>query len=179
MLKSLLLVFCMLYGTTTFGQVTFSMYSDDDIILSQLGSEELDFGMVLTNSSINQIELGDSDMVIIAIEGVEYYDVIVTIDAPTILELDSENSIPFELSAAYANRGQNQVSDAIYFNGTIARFPIKRRGDGPPSPPPVPGYNGYTPPTGTAYLFLYGNITVGEIDAGHYTGNVNITVEYD
>ena len=179
MRKLLLFALIMLIGSAAHGQIKFSTYSESDIILTQLGSGELDFGMVMSSLDPYVIELGDPQMVVFAIEGVEYYDVIVTIDAPAELALDAENKIHFELKAAYANRGQNQISDAHLFNGDIDRFQIKRRGVGPPGPPPVPEHGGYTHPTATAYLFLYGNLTVGNVDAGQYEGTVNITVEYD
>lgn len=177
MFKTLLFAAFMLLCSAVHGQIKFSTFTESDIVLTQLGTGILDFDWILANQS-KSIELGDPEMVVLSITGVEYYDVIITIDAPAELVLDGENSMGFTLNAAFANRGQNQVSDARLINGDTARFQIKRD-DGPPGPPPTPPHEGYTPPEATAYLYLYGTINVGEVDAGIYEGTVNITVEYD
>ncbi|MEX1135512.1 MAG: hypothetical protein WEB89_01335 [Balneolales bacterium] len=179
MKKILIFSISLLCWSAAHGQVRFSTYSDDDLVLNMLGSGEIEFNWILPNET-RSIGLGDEEMVVMSITGVEYYDVIVTIDAPDNLVLDGENVLAFTLNAAYANRGQNQVGDARLISGDVARFPIKgREGGQPPGPPPTPDYEGYTPPEATAYLFLYGTITAGQVHAGEYTGTINITVEYD
>ncbi|MEX0778428.1 MAG: hypothetical protein WD491_03715 [Balneolales bacterium] len=179
MVKILLLAMPLLFCSTAFGQIEFSTYTESDLVLTQLGSGGMNFGMNLIGEEPNVIELGDEGMLVVAITGVEYYDVTVTIDAPEELEMDSENKIGYTLNAAYANNGQNLIGDATLMNGDMARFQIKRREGEPPGPPPTPPHDGYTPPEATAYLYLYGSIDVGNVAAGEYVGQVHIVVDYD
>ena len=93
--------------------------------------------------------------------------------------------IPFTLQAAYANRGSNNTNQAIIMsvaaNIASAQFPIRYRGNVPPGPPPTPVYEGFNPNLfqETAYLYIYGFVNVGSIDAGSYTSNVTISISYD
>ncbi len=66
-------------------------------------------------------------------------------------------------------------------NVASAQFPILARGNQPPGPPPTPVYEGYNPAAfnETAYLYLYGSLNVGNVDAGNYSGSITVTVSYD
>lgn len=152
------------------------------------GYDELDFGTVLSGQGLVEIDLNSDDAAVIAIEGVRYLDVFVALDPPTHLWLDGvqttdeDKQIPFTLQGGYANQGEGNTGPGFRqpFSGTSARFPIFRRGSGPPGPPPTPPHSGYVPPRETAYLFLYGNINVPtSLQAGNYAADILITVEYD
>jgi len=147
--------------------------------------------MVISNEGLVTKNLIDAK--VLSIEGVKYLDVIVDITADTYLLLDgdlgnagnSARRIPFTLEAAYANRGANNTGQAIQMpvasNIASAQFPVRYRGTNPPGPPPTPVYKGYNPAlyNETAYLYLYGSLNVGAIDAGSYSANITITVSYD
>lgn len=160
----------------SFGQVSFSVYSDYDITVGVV--PDLDFGEFLVNEGIRTITLGDPEMVSIPVTGVEYYDIIVTINADPNLTLGGD-VIPLTIEAAYANRGNDNVTEAVLFDGNTAKFRLRAREDGPPGPPPTPPFEGYTPPEATAYIYLYGSVTVGNVGGGLYTGNVEVIIEYD
>lgn len=173
-------------------EIEFGRFGNYTITLENVSLGDLTFeNPVLSNGGIYQVELIDS--YVLSIIGVKYLDVGVELigDGELLLDGDPANagdpqkSIPFTLRAAYANNGENNISDAVFIpvaGGNIgnARFPILTRQSQPPGPPP-------TPPTGnfdqslvedTAYLYLYGEIDVGNVVAGFYTGTINITVEY-
>ncbi|MEQ8525861.1 MAG: hypothetical protein RIB15_14285 [Gracilimonas sp.] len=162
------------------------------VSLSELNpAEDLSFGMVVQNEGLKSIDLIDSKVLII--EGVKYLDVIVDITADNYLYLDDDiacngtnsNCIPFTIQAAYANRGNNDTNQAVLMqvasNVASAQFPIEARGNRPPGPPPTPVYEGYNPAlyNETAYIYVYGSLNVGNIDAGSYSGNITITISYD
>lgn len=152
---------------------------------------DIEFGMVMQNEGLKTISLIDAKQ--FSLEGVKYLDVIVDITADNYLLLNGDLScqtdptcrIPFTLQAAYANRGNNDTNQAtqmtVMSNIASAQFPILQRGNGPPGPPPTPVFEGYNPSLylETAYLYIYGSISVGNIDAGSYTANINITISYD
>jgi len=147
---------------------------------------DLEFeGPIVRNGGVYQVELADA--FILEIIGVKYLDVGVLIEGEgeLVLESDSEQTIPFTLKGAYANRGQESITDVqpITLTNNIGdvRFPILARDQAPPGPPP-------RPPTGefnqsevneSAFLYLYGEIDVGDVDAGFYSGTITINVRYD
>ncbi|MDZ7807189.1 MAG: hypothetical protein U5K71_08735 [Gracilimonas sp.] len=160
-------------------------------ITELIPADDLAFGMVIQNEGLKTIDLLDAK--VLMIEGVKYLDVIVDITADNYLFLDNDvscngtnsNCIPFTLQAAYANRGNNNTNQAILMqvasNVASAQFPILARGNRPPGPPPTPDFQGYNPAlfNETAYLYLYGSINVGNVNAGSYSGQITVTVTYD
>ena len=100
--------------------------------------------------------------------------------------LDVNNKIPLALSYAYSNTNSINENSAKTASTPIPNgfssitFPMLKRASGLPAPPPIPNHTGYTAPTTTAYLFIYG--TLGPVPAnaaaGNYLGDINITVEY-
>lgn len=167
-------------------EINFGSYADYQIELHNVTTNDLEFeGPIIRNGGIYEVEL--SDAFILEIEGVKYLDVGVLIEGEGELvhESDPDQTIPLTLKGAYANRGQENISDVriitLSNNFGEARFPILARDQAPPGPPP-------TPPTGefnqaevneSAFLYLYGEIDVGDVDAGLYSGTITITVRYD
>ncbi len=174
-------------------EIDFGTYSSlYSVSISEFSpGDPLDFGMVVQNSGLNSIDILNSKVMMI--EGVRYLDVIIDITADNYLFFGTDiacngsntNCIPFTLQAAYANRGSNNTNQAVIMpvasNVASAQFPILARGNAPPGPPPTPVYQGFNPAlyNNTAYLYIYGSINVGNVNAGSYTGNITITVSYD
>lgn len=175
-------------------QVNFGLYTNSDLFLDAPTHDVLDFGDIISGGENVQVLLSDGEAVPILIEGVEYLDVTVTLEPPANNFLLLENNIdnlndpqkrlPVEIKMAYYNRGANGITEeaakaeAILVTGNTVTFQIARRPGGPPGPPPTPPHAGYTPKTGTAYLFIFGNLTVNQVHAGPYSGQINIHVEY-
>lgn len=175
-------------------KVSFGLYTNADLILTPHVPDELDFGTRISGSGEAQILLGDDETVVIQIDGVAYLDVTVTLTPPSgdvlVLEGDLDyindpvRSLPVDVVMAYYNRGQENIpvaqakAEAVTVVGNTATFQIRRRPGGPPGPPPTPPHAGYTPPQATAYLFIFGTLNVGEVNAGPYSGIIDIHVEY-
>jgi hypothetical protein len=151
-------------------------------------TEDLDFGLVVTNSGLSSIGISNSK--VITITGVRYLDVIVDVSAGSNLVKDTcptnpACQIPFTLEASFANLGQDNIAQAqmipITSNTGFAQFPILRRTSGPPGPPPTPVYNGFDPTVfnETAYLYLFGSINVGNVQSGAYSTQITVSVIYD
>ena len=170
--------------------ISFGTWAGSDILITTGVPGDLNFNnkTQVINPGINQtvtINLHDQEAAVLTIEGTEYYDVTVSIDAPPTLDLDATNKIPFHMRFAYSNLNPADVTVAknqaveVPASFNSATFPIFRRVNGPPGPPPTPPSSGYVPPRKTAWLFIYGSVgPVGSVDAGLYEGIINITVEY-
>ncbi len=185
-----------LHGSVPAQQVSFGEYTGEGLTMIPLMPEELAFGDLFTNAGVISIDLSEEEgeVVPFQIEGVAYLDVTVTLTPPAgdVLVLqgntdylnDPERNLPINIRMAYYNKGQESIdlatakTQAIEVTGHTATFQIRRRPGGPPGPPPTPPHSGYTPPEGTAYLFIYGDLTVGEVKSGPYSGHVDIQVEY-
>ena len=176
-LKLCLLTMLMVPGL---GQtIQFSLHVSSSIDATK--DQDMDFQSVIAGSGLHQINLGDSGMGVFAITGDADLDVLVTVTPPSNLAHTGASSdvIPFTLNFAYANRGANDVNQAVQVVGTSARFPIKARQSGPPGTPPTPRTSAFTATQETAYIYVYGTLNVGNIDAGNYSGTVDLTVTYD
>lgn len=185
----LFLVFLQIPNSVLVAQeIDFGTYSSTySVTVQELDGTILDFGLLYNNEGLISIDIEDA--LVYSIEAVEYMDIIIDISADLNLEtagcVTSSCQIPFTLNAAYANRGQNNIAQAIAMNissnGASAQFPVKYRGNAPPGPPPTPVYEGYNPNnyTDTAYLYIYGSINVPIVDAGSYSGQISISVIYD
>lgn len=154
--------------------LAFNIEAPPELNITILSDGILDFGTLLQNQGLSQIMLNDAGTEVISIEGEFNQNVTVTITPPTALQLDATNTLPYTLRASYANQGENNKGQAISFNGSnVATFRIKEGGA------PQGGRRGGGPPAGTAYLYIYGDITVGNVNAGTYSGIINIFVEYE
>ena len=193
-IPALLILFSLCYPSSVYAQeIDFGDFSSKyTVSLTELNpAEDLEFGTVIQGEGLKNVNLINSK--VLMIEGVKYLDVIVDITADNHLFLSGDiacnggntNCIPFELQAAYANQGDNDTNEAILMqvasNVATAQFPILARGNLPPGPPPTPVYEGYNPAlyNETAYLYIYGSLNVGNVDAGSYSGNITITITYD
>lgn len=159
--------------------IQFSVHVSSSI--DAVKDQDMDFDMLTTGSGLHEINLGDSGMGKFAITGNEELDVIVTMTSDPNLEHTgiSTDVIPFTLEFAYANRGADDINQAIVATGGVARFQLLKRETGPAGVPPTPPSALHIPTQATAYIYIYGNMTVGSIDPGSYTGNVDLSVIYD
>lgn len=153
--------------------LAFNVEAPPELNITVISDGVLDFGSLLQNQGLVQIPLNDPGTEIISIEGPFNENISVTITAPSALQLDPFNTLPYTLGAAYANQGEDNKSQAVLFQDNTAIFRIKEGGA------PGGGPRGGGPPTATAYLYIFGEITVGNVNAGSYTGVINIFVEYD
>ncbi|MGD8749357.1 MAG: hypothetical protein PVI44_12915 [Balneolaceae bacterium] len=191
-LATILLLFSL--GAICYGQeIDFGKYYNYSLAVGELSTNELDFGSIVSGSGNYSLDINNGK--IITITGVKYLDVIVEVTASNSLYLNGnqgnsgnvQKSIPFTLQAAYANsKGTPNVGQAKFItnisnNSFIKRFPILERQNQPPGPPPPPPTNAFqqSQVEETAYLYLYGSINVGNVDAGPYSSDITVTVNYD
>lgn len=173
-------------------EINFSNYGAYTITLTNVNLNDLVFaGPISSGSGFHSVELADA--IVFEIEGVKFLDVFVQISQISgngfltldgIETTDEDKRIPFTLEAAYANRGENNIADAkqlsVASNMASERFPILARlsqAPGPPPPPPTANFD-QTVVNETAYIYLYGSIDVGNVLAGTYMGDIQITIEY-
>ncbi|NGP87828.1 hypothetical protein [Fodinibius halophilus] len=189
---SLILIFAITIGSRA-QEIDFGDYGNYTLTVDELNNNDLEFGQVISGSGLHSIGINNAK--VISITGVEYIDVIVDVTGANSLYLngnpgnagDSQKSIPFTLKAAYANNqgtptiGQAKFITGITNNSFIKQFPILERQHQPPGPPPTPPTNAFDQAQveETAYLYLYGDINVGNVDAGTYSSTIDITVNYD
>jgi len=180
---------CLLLTTSAKSQeINFGSYYSYTASLIELNpASSLEFGTLIQGLTPISIDLAEAK--ILAIEGVKYLDIIVTITATDLLNTDigcsGDCSIPFTLEAGYANLGSENIGQVtpmiVSSNIATAQFPILRRTGGAPGPPPTPVYEGFDPSifNETAYIYIYGSLIVGSANAGSYEGTINVSVSYD
>ncbi|HEY9166171.1 MAG TPA: hypothetical protein VIS48_08435 [Candidatus Kryptonia bacterium] len=145
--------------------------------------------VIVSNSNETvTIALNDNESQYIQIVGDATRDITITIMAPSYLTVGAGgpgNQVSFNCQFAYSNLGSDTVSAAkavavqVPSGFTAITLPMLRRASGTPLPPPTPAHGGYTPPSATAYLFLYGSLgPVGNVTPGIYSGTINVSVDY-
>lgn len=146
-------------------------------IESELEAKEVQpfkFGEVVPNAGRISIPKGDPNMGTYAITGLQNQTIELTMDIPDYLELQIDTTIyraPLELEIAYANRNENNIDHAVPVSGSHIRFPLRM--DAPPLSPDQPA------PSATAFLYIYGDIEIGDVPAGVYEAELFLSIEYD
>ncbi len=159
--------------------IQFSVYVASELNASR--QQDLDFSNVVVNQGVTPINLGDPGMCVFSITGNQELDVIVSLDVPANLTAQggSPDVIPFTLNFAYANKGVNDINDAIMVPSNSIRFKLLDDSTGPAGRPPTPPHAGYVPLETTAYIYIFGSLDIGDIMPGAYSGTVSLTVDYD
>lgn len=194
-----LLLFLAWAGPLAAQEIDFGRYDTAQYTLTlDVGLDDFNYGIVAIGSDLepNNYSINIQNAVEVAIDGVSFLDVQVDLSTPQgdylLLDGDPECAtdpdcrIPFTLEAAYSNVGADNHTRSQYqaisvvSNTASVRFPILQRQFQPPAPPPRPptGAANPPPPMETALLWLYGSIQVSDVQAGDYTGQIQIDVTY-
>ncbi len=131
---------------------------------------ELNFGDIVVGSGEKSIQLGDSNMGIFSVTGINSQSVRLSIDTPSTLthsDPSITDSIPFDIRASYNNSGENTIQGSEPINGDIAYTVINRNA--------LKNQFEWQ----TMYVFIYGTIMVGNIQDGVYNGFIRLTVDYE
>ncbi len=152
------------------------------------------FDHLLIDSHVTRsIALESPDAAWLEIEAPAHYDITVNINwdtTPGKLKntFHPEASIPFKLNVAYANQGETNVVQAknnavtIPYGIYTASFPVNRRTNGLPPPPPTPEFEGYSVPTDTVWMFFFGEIgptSEGNmVTPGSYEADLTVTIYF-
>lgn len=179
-----------LWGLSCHAQeIDFSQYGNYNISSTVVNGNGLKFGQVISSDSPQTYSTNIGNASIVSFTAIRYLDVIVDISlAPTSCDYPMSD-LNFDLKVAYDNSGGDhaQVGKAKFVtnvtsnNSVIFRIPVLERQQLPPGPPPSPPTNSFDQSKieSTFYLFFYGNITVGNVPAGSYCNDIDITVNYD
>ena len=189
-----LLVLIFLTGSLGLAQkINFGAYTTSQGIALTASSGYLNFNskqpFLVSNSNITvTIALVDNEAQYIKIVADATRDITITIGSPPYLIIGVGgvgNQIPFTCNFAYSNLGiadeptarLNAVQVPSGFSAIT--LPMMKRASGTPLPPPTPAHGGYTAPSATAYLFLYGSLgPLGNVNAGDYSGLISVSVNY-
>lgn len=177
-----------------FGRYDSAQYT----LMLDVGLDDFNYGLVSRGTDLEPAtyELDIQQAAEVAIDGVSFLDVQVDLTVPNggylLLDgdpacaTDPECRIPFTLEAAYSNVG-NALHSRTQFqmipvvnNTASVRFPILQRQFQPPGPPPRPptGSTNPPPPMETALLWIHGSIQVPDVQAGNYSGQIQVDVTY-
>lgn len=199
MYRLYILLIVLLWSTPSVAQeIDFGQYDTARYTLTlDIGLDDFNYGSLPRGTDLepNTYSVEIQNATEVAIDGISFLDIQVELSVPQgnylLLDGDPECSddpecrIPFTLEAAYSNVGaalhtRTQYQMIPVVNNTASvRFPILQRQFLPPGPPPPPPTESSTPlPTETALLWLYGTIQVPDVQAGIYTGQIQIDVTY-
>lgn len=171
-------LFCLLsLYVNSYGQVI-KFQNQDPLTFNVI--QNVNFGQVIANQGIVKIIKGGTGMGKIEITGQKDLDI--TVNIPSSVKLyDSSNTyyMNYTIRAAFNNLGSDNYIQSRPFNIPSQTFRIGGRTQGPPAPPPTPNHKGYKPPTGNAWLYLFGNLNVSSVPSGQYSGSITITVVYN
>ncbi len=132
--------------------------------------QELNFGILVTNSGIDEIELGDIDMGIFNIKTINTQELFLSLSVPEYLQHINpavQDRIPINLDIAYNNSGSNNP-----FNSSLLLD--------------NEGYvnvlgNGLTESNNIwqqLYVYVFGSVDVGDVQNGTYNADVVLHIEY-
>jgi hypothetical protein len=131
--------------------------------------QPLDFGTMVSNSGIYRIEPGHPDMGVFAVRVIQAQSMLFNLELPEYLvhsQPESEARIPISLEAAYTNFGEDDFSRAVPM-----RIPYEEVVMFLPDDP--------SHEWATAFIYLYGEIDIGDIPEGNYHGKIILNIEYE
>ena len=129
--------------------------------------QDLNFGTVVTNSGTHQIGLGNPRMGIFKIRALAAQSAILTLQKPKRLtpsnDQDTTNTMPLTLDAAYSHEVTN-YKDYLSFARNELQITLSGEND--------------DQVWETGYVYIFGNIDVGDITPGSYSGTLVLNVVY-
>lgn len=147
-------------------EVSVTLRAAEELVVN--GVNDLDFGIIISGAGRHAVVLTDPSAGLFTITGRSNRRVTVTLSPPAVLtNAASGNTIPFTSAAAYRNHGtaNNNPAGATVITGNSTTFRI------------FPAHTG-RPIQATAYVWIYGEINVGNVRAGPYTGIFTLTADF-
>lgn len=130
----------------------------------------LDFGQVIVGMGLQSIPPGSNSMGIFRVRALRTQRVILQMDADEALlheDPDVLDSIPIELQAAYTNFGMEDFELSTPLNSIGESIVIESSMSNPSSE------------WSSLYVYIFGNVDIGNVREGVYTGEVVLTVIYE
>ena len=154
----------LIFATAEAQTVRFNMDVQPELGVEVL--QDLNFGTVVTNSGTHQIGLGNPQMGIFKIRALAAQSAILTLQKPKRLtpsnDQDTTNTIPLTLDAAYSPEASN-YQDYLPFANEELRITLDSDNE---------------QVWDTGYVYIFGNIDVGDISPGSYSGTLVLNVVY-
>lgn len=147
--------------------VQFSMDVQPELGIEVL--QDLNFGTVIANSGMQRVSLGDAQMGIFKIRALAAQNALLTLTKPENLSATQEGSqenIPINIRAAYSSRPTG-FNDVVNFSDNTLWISL---GTGTSA--------ALSPTWETGYVLIYGDIEVGEVSEGAYSGTLLLNVTY-
>ncbi|MCW9712642.1 hypothetical protein LQ318_06975 [Aliifodinibius salicampi] len=129
----------------------------------------LNFGTVITNSGTQQINLGDNRMGVFEIRALATQSVLISLDKPEHLEAEQNGNtdqIPLSLQAAYSSQANN-YDNIIPFTNNNLRTVLESISDSKNSSA-----------WETGYVYIFGDINVGDVIPDSYSATLVLNVVY-
>lgn len=128
----------------------------------------LNFGQIIANTGLVQIDLGHPGMGIFAIRAIRTQRMLLSLRQSGHLDHpDLDEQIPVELMLAYNDFGVNDFRESKPVDSDFEEIVLQPSPENPDST------------WSTAYLYVFGNINVANIPAGMYTGDAVLHIEYE
>lgn len=132
--------------------------------------QDLNFGNFTASSGIQQIKKGSPGMGVFEIRGLQLQNIAVTLNPPKELQHSNpevEDRIPVDLKASYT-KGDQDLSNSQPFSNNSAWFTLGEKTD------EAANDNIWQ----SAFVYIYGSVSIGDISNGTYNGMLILTVEY-
>jgi len=132
--------------------------------------QPLNFGQLMTGTGYHQIQLGSPNMGIFHVRALRTQRLLLNLSADNELEHNNpeiEATIPIELYANYTNFGIDNYRQSTQMGSFLEDIVI----EGPPNNPEA-AWSGL-------YIYIYGNIQLGNVPSGLYTGEIVLTIIYE
>lgn len=126
----------------------------------------LNFGDLFSNTGLNEIQFGDSNMGVFSITALENNELLVSLVMPDSLTHSNpaiRDYIPLDLYVRYGFERNNYQNTEI-LGSTLSSLVVEE--------------NTEVGPWTRLYLFVYGSIEVGNVSQGTYSGEILLTIEY-
>lgn len=166
--KFLLFFFIGLSPIYTQGQtVNYNMEVQPELSVEVL--QDLNFGTVITNSGKQQIALGDSRMGVFKIRALAAQSVLISLEKPKYLasqQNGNSGQLPLSLQAAYSSRANN-YDNIIPFHNDNIRTILESIDD-------LEDSSAWE----TGYVYIFGNINVGDVIPDSYSATLILNIVY-
>lgn len=132
--------------------------------------QDLNFGSFISNTGMQRIEKHNPNIGIFEIRVFGNQNVAISLNMPDSLS-NSDSSVrehvPLNLKASYSNTQNQSAASSILINDNRASFPIKDTNV-------ASGARQWQ----QAYIYIFGEVLIGDVPQGEYSASLVLSVEY-
>jgi len=166
---SALIALFLIYPALLFSQ-SLNIQLDVEPRVETTVEQNLDFGQVIGGAGLQSILPGSPEMGIFQIRALRTQQLIIQMEEVEELQHEDPDvldSIPIELRASYTNFGIEDFELSTPLNSIGESVVLQTSGENPESE--------WT----SLYVYVYGDVDIGQVREGLYTGEVVLTVIYE